>query len=132
MHHPNERWRKTMDMLSSGFVRMEMNVFFLVVRMAMGMPAFLNKEEEAPDAKDNERDANRQFRIPLECRIKLQMQQEDYGSEEQDGYGMAEGPATSKPRALERIRFKRDEVGDGRDMVLIEGMAHAQDEARQQ
>jgi hypothetical protein len=100
-------------------------VCFVAMGVPVRMPSLLPQEDETPDAKPDQGDPDRKFGIPFERWIEFQLEDKNQRAECQHRYGMAQGPSKSKPGASNRIRFERDEVGDGSDMIPVEGVAHA-------
>ena len=132
MHDPHQRRGEPMDVPSARFVGVGMRVLLDPVRVPMFLAALLNQQKQSPNPQKHQRKPDGQLRVPLKGRVQLEVKDKDERPKDQYARGVPDRPAASEPGAFERIRLQGNKVGDGRDMVPVEGVAHAEDKTGQQ
>ena len=121
-----------MDMLTPHLMRVAVRMCFAPVRVMVGVPPLLDEQQQPPDPQPDQGNPNSQLRISFKGRVEFQVKQQDERAQRDDGDRVADRPTKPKPRALDRVRFERNEVGDRAHMVAIKRMAHAQHQAGQE
>ena len=89
----------------------------------------LGNAGEIEDAEQNEHEADGELHGESDARRDDQVKQDDGGTDEDDGDGVAESPESANQRGFGEGTLAADNRRDGDDMIGIGGMAHAEEKA---